>query len=845
VQARLSYPFCERSGTTEPRRFGQLAAEVGVVALAYLLIGRLSLLAPLASDNLPLIWPPAGLATAIVLLRGRVAMIGVATGAFLTVLSTGAPWGMALAALVGMPLQASLARILLRRWRFDPHFLRFTDATQFLVLGAGIPPLASALAAAFGLCLTGLAPWSAFPAVAGESWLSAAVGTLLFCPAAFAIVSPVRQPREGGKTELALLFLLLGAVSLIFYGGLLGNMSGEPLSYIGLPFVLWAIKRFGLRATAASLVTMVAAAMWGVARGKGIFAGPHPQHAMLYLDGYFGTVGGLFLLVTAAVVERRAVRAGLTAAKRELERRVEAGTRNLAAAGARLAERDTRFQVLADTIPQLVWMATPDGHAFWYNQRWYDYTGTSLRMMQRNGWQQVHHPEHVERVLAGFQRSLDSGEPWQDTFPLRGRSGEFRWFLSRAVPVWSPDGKISMWFGTNTDVTEQFEVEAKLQAAKTEAEAAREQAERANAAKSTFLASASHDLRQPVQSLMLLLNVLEVKLDGHPARDVLEHLTNTAQAMQQLLDSLLDISRLDAGVVQPKPQLVRVDEMLAALAEEYRPHAAENGLRMKLVSWPATTDTDPTLLDRILRNLIENAIRYTRRGGILLACRVKADEAQVDVVDTGEGIPEEHLQNIFDEFFQVGNPSRDRAKGLGLGLSVVKRLAHMLGMQVTVNSVEGRGSHFSLTMQRVVHVAPPAPAQSLPPSSLQGLAVVIDDEVLLRTGLRLLLDRWGLEVIDVATGAEAVDRLIKAGRRVPDLVIADYRLAPGITGLDAVDQIIAQVGRPRQTFILTGDMAPERMAEVEFRGHRLLHKPIMPDQLRRALAPALQPTAAA
>lgn len=845
MQARLSYPSCERSGTTEPRRFGRLAAEVGVVAVAYVLIGRLSLLGPLAGDGLPLIWPPAGLATAIVLLRGRAAVIGVATGAFLTVLSTGAPWGMVIAALVGMPIQASLARTLLRHWRFDPHFLRFADATKFLVLGAGIPPLASALAAAFGLCLTGLAAWSAFPAVAGESWLSAAVGTLLFCPAAFAIVSPVRQPREGGKAELALLFLLLGAVSLIFYGGLLGNMSGEPLSYIGLPFVLWAIKRFGLRATAASLVIMVAAAMWGIARGKGIFAGPHPQRAMLYLDGYFGTVGGLFLLVTAAVVERRAVRAGLTAAKRELERRVEAGTRNLAAAGARLAERDTRFQVLADTIPQLVWMATPDGHAFWYNQRWYDYTGTSLRMMQRNGWRQVHHPEHEERVLASFQRSLDSGEPWQDTFPLRGRSGGFRWFLSRAVPVRSPDGNISMWFGTNTDVTEQFEVEAKLQAAKTEAEAAREQAERANAAKSTFLASASHDLRQPVQSLMLLLNVLEVKLDGHPARDVLEHLTNTAQAMQQLLDSLLDISRLDAGVVQPKPQLVRVDEMLADLAEEYRPQAAENGLRMKLASWPVTTDTDPTLLDRILRNLIENAIRYTRRGGILLACRVKADEAQVDVIDTGEGIPEEHLQNIFDEFFQVGNPSRDRTKGLGLGLSVVKRLAHMLGMQVTVNSVEGRGSHFSLTMGRMVHLAPQAAARSLPVSSLHGLAVVIDDELLLRTGLRLLLDRWGLEVIDVATGTEAVDRLIKAGRRVPDLVIADYRLGPGMTGLDAVDQIIAQVGRPRQTFILTGDMAPERMAEVEFRGHRLLHKPITPEQLRRALATALRATAAA
>ncbi len=243
--------------------------------------------------------------------------------------------------------------------------------------------------------------------------------------------------------------------------------------------------------------------------------------------------------------------------------------------------------------------------------------------------------------------------------------------------------------------------------AQAEAERARAAAERADRAKSKFLAAASHDLRQPAQSLVLFTTTLANELSDHPARRVVSHIEQAAEALRRLLDSLLDMSRLDAGTVVARVSETPLQPILDRLATEYQLRADDKGLRFRMVPTAAWCRTDPALLDRMLRNLIENALRYTERGKLLVGCRCRGDRIIVQVVDTGIGIPPDQLDLIFQEFVQVGN---DRAQGLGLGLAIVSRLARMLEHEVMVRSRPGHGSCFSVKMPRAQAVAQAAGA---------------------------------------------------------------------------------------------------------------------------------------
>ncbi len=234
--------------------------------------------------------------------------------------------------------------------------------------------------------------------------------------------------------------------------------------------------------------------------------------------------------------------------------------------------------------------------------------------------------------------------------------------------------------------------------AQREAQEARAEAERANLAKTKFLAAASHDLRQPVQSLSLLSNTIAAQLSGHPALPLAQHLDRTVGALRTLLDSLLDISRLDAGGIAPNFAAVPVGPLLERLAHEYALRAADRGLDLRRVPTTAWCVTDPVLLDRILRNLIENAVRYTAAGRILIGCRRRRDRLVIQVLDTGVGIAEHQLDAIFQEFFQAVEPTDDGSHGLGLGLAIVSRLGQTLGHRVEVSSELGRGSCFSVTL---------------------------------------------------------------------------------------------------------------------------------------------------
>ena len=389
------------------------------------------------------------------------------------------------------------------------------------------------------------------------------------------------------------------------------------------------------------------------------------------------------------------------------------------------------------------------------------------------------------------------------------------------------------------EIAVQRDLATRANSARAAMEEARNEAERANAAKTRFLAAASHDLRQPDQSLLLLTSALSGKLaEQAEAKALVGHMETALDALRHLLDSLLDISKLEAGVIVPSHQPVCVADILRRLEGEYRLRADEKGIRLRILPTNLSVRTDPALLERLLRNLLENALRYTRQGGILIGCRRRGTLVHLQIVDTGIGIPPDHLDNIFQEFYQIGNPSRDRGRGLGLGLAIVRRLSQLLDHPVTVQSVAGKGSCFSVELPLVATLPKPTvkdrPAME---QSGRGFAVVIDDEALIRESLGFLIEAYGWRVLSVSSGDEALSKLNGLAER-PTLVIADYRLENGLSGLDAVRALQDVYGQDLRSVILTGDTAPERIAEAQRSGHVILHKPISATVLREVLANA-------
>jgi two-component system, sensor histidine kinase len=338
---------------------------------------------------------------------------------------------------------------------------------------------------------------------------------------------------------------------------------------------------------------------------------------------------------------------------------------------ASLSEK--KFRLLADAIPHLAWIARADGYIYWYNERFYQYTGATPEQVEGWGWKSVHDPDVLPAAMERWLLSIETGEPFDMTFPLRATDGQFRPFLTRVMPLHDSEGRVLQWFGTNTEITEQKAMEEALCEAKADAE-------RANGAKTKFLAAASHDLRQPVQSLVLLLSVAERQVAGQPKIvETIKTMKAALDGLNGLLTATLDISRLDAGVVAPVMESVDLGARVRRLDAEYTPKASNKGLGFRAPPQGARVRTDPALLERALRNLIENAMRYTLKGGVLVGLRRRDGLVRIDVVDTGVGIPADKRAEVFEEFFQLHNTGRDLGEGLGLGLAIVDRLARPLG----------------------------------------------------------------------------------------------------------------------------------------------------------------------
>jgi signal transduction histidine kinase len=352
----------------------------------------------------------------------------------------------------------------------------------------------------------------------------------------------------------------------------------------------------------------------------------------------------------------------------------------------------------------------------------------------------------------------------------------------------------------------------------------------ANRAKTRFLAAASHDLRQPMQAITLLVESLQDRVRDPELHGTVRSIRSSVSTMASLLNAILDISKFDAGTVQPEREHFAFAPVMERLRHAHGEAAAHKGLELRCVPTRAVVETDPVLLFRILSNLVANAVRYTEHGRVLVGCRRRQGGVSIEVWDTGPGIPEAQRREIFREFVQLGNPERDRDQGLGLGLAIVERTAALLGHRLGVRSWPGKGSVFSIDVARgdPARVRAAVPLEAAP---LEGCSViVVEDQPDVRAAMKVLLEGWGCRVHTAGSGEQARDQLARLGT-APDMVIADVRLPGTEDGIAVLDFIRARYPGTGGVLV-SGDIAPEVLRRAQDSGYTLLHKPVRPARLR-------------
>jgi len=378
------------------------------------------------------------------------------------------------------------------------------------------------------------------------------------------------------------------------------------------------------------------------------------------------------------------------------------------------------------------------------------------------------------------------------------------------------------------------------------AEDARRLAEHAERAKTRFLAAASHDLRQPMHAISLLVGALRPRSSG-AEREIMARLGRSVEVMDGLFNAILDLSKLDSGAMKPEIAEVPLRAILETIELHFGPEAAAKNLAFSVFASRAVVKTDAALLERALRNLVSNAIKYTREGRVLVGCRRRGGRLLIAVWDTGVGIAADHLDQVFEEYFQVDGSPRDRSQGLGLGLSIVRRLARLLGSEIEVASVPGTGSRFGLEVPLAFYRRIDTESQAAQPgryAALEGkFILIVDDEADARFGTEALLREWGCHSASAGSLGELATTLERE-LRFPDAIIADYRIGERETGLEAISAVRAYTGEDTPALIVTGEEFLETDALAAVAIFPVVRKPVAIEQLRRHLLAALEPGAA-
>jgi two-component system, chemotaxis family, CheB/CheR fusion protein len=436
-------------------------------------------------------------------------------------------------------------------------------------------------------------------------------------------------------------------------------------------------------------------------------------------------------------------------------------------------------------------------------------------------------------LLADARAVLQAPSPIERE--IEAQSGA--WYIRRVVPYRTQDNGVEGVVITFVDITERRHTADALEKAKRDAQLA-------NLAKSRFLAAASHDLRQPLQALSLMRGALDRRIREGKKEEALElvaRLDETAAAMSGMLNTLLDINQIEAGTVRAEMVSFPIADLLDRLKEEFTYHAQAQNLTLRVVRCGLSICSDPRLLEQMIRNLLSNALKYTTRGKVLLGCRRRKDMLSIEIWDTGVGIPNEELRKIFDEYHQLDNAARERSRGLGLGLSIVQRLAGLLGHPVRVRSQLGKGSVFAIDIMlapssATVHVKDGQPEIDETAQAVQrtGTVLIIEDDPAVCKLLDLLLKDQGCHTATAPDGIAALE-LVARGKIRPDLILADYNLPKGTGGLQVVEQVRAQLHRRIPVIVLTGDISTSTLRDIAHHDCVQLNKPVRLKELAHAV----------
>ncbi|MEN9894406.1 MAG: hypothetical protein RIR97_258 [Pseudomonadota bacterium] len=408
---------------------------------------------------------------------------------------------------------------------------------------------------------------------------------------------------------------------------------------------------------------------------------------------------------------------------------------------------------------------------------------------------------------------------------IEARNGA--WYIRRILPYVTQDNTVEGIVATFADITDRKQTADTLEGMK-------KQAQLANAAKSRFLAAASHDLRQPLQTLTLLQGLLERQITEPKALSLLERFGETLGSMAGMLNTLLDINQIEAGTVRAEISRFPVSELLSRMKDEFMDSAAAHGLELRVVQSTAVVKSDPRLLEQMVRNLLSNAIKYTKKGKIVLGCRTRNGVFSIEIADSGIGVSKDDLEFIFEEFHQVDNIARERHRGLGLGLAIVKRLGKLLGHAIHVRSTLGKGSVFSLDITRSTSHEDRNPAgRASSPASARtaktaGTILLIEDNGQVSELLDMLLTNEGYTVIVAPDGFSALTK-INRDKRVPDLVLADFNLPNGMNGLQLAARLRKLFGSKLPVIILTGDISTGTLRDIAVQNCVQLNKPVKVD----------------
>ena len=509
----------------------------------------------------------------------------------------------------------------------------------------------------------------------------------------------------------------------------------------------------------------------------------------------------------------------------------------LKVAESALRASEARYRALVDATSTLTWHCPANGLHVAPQPAWMAFTGQGAEEMLGAGWAKAVHPDDVAQAALRWSTAVARDEPFFNEHRIRRHDGEWRWMRVRAVPVRNEQGQTIEWMGMGHDITDLRQIQLSL-------EEARRRAEQASQVKTKFLATASHDLRQPLQAIRFFAEALGVSALNDVQRSIVSKISHSVDNLGAMLDQLLDLSKLDSGVVKAEPTAVFAEDMLCLMDQEFAPLAAGKNLRFNLFCHRNCPPlfVDRNLLATLLRNLLGNAVKYTERGGILTAFRLRGDRAVVQVWDTGIGIAAADQGNIFQEYFQINNPERDRNKGMGLGLAIVGRVAALLRTEVRCRSRVGRGSvfEFELPLQRGPARRAAAIRQGSP--GMRGVAdpargerkrvVIVEDDKEVAEALRQAFEMRGMQSLVFNSAEEAILCRDTPGA---DCYVSDYRL-PGMDGVAFLETIRDNAGGPINAVLVSGDRTPDRVARAREAGWPLLIKPVSFTELLSALA---------